>query len=98
MAIILEEEKKKTNWGVILGLILVVVFVGAAVYYLFFVNPAQVQVFISPKLKVLSDFKTIQFSPDDLLNNPTFKALQPPSQEFLIPAPELRGKANPFLP
>ena len=98
MAIQIEEEKKKINWGFIVGVFVIIVTVGTAIIYLFFVNPGQVEVFISPKLKSLSTFSNIEFNPDELANNPDFKNLKSYTQ-FNIPqiGSPLVGKSNPFV-
>lgn len=99
MAIIVEEEKRKINWAAIIGIFIIVVSIGTSVVYLFFVNPSQVEIFISPKLKSLSDFGQLEFNPDELMNNPSFKSLQSYVQ-FNVPqaGSPLVGKANPLIP
>ena len=97
MAILIEEEKKKTNWGLMLGFLVVLILISTTVYYLFFVNPAEVQVFISPKLQALSSFKQLNFNPDQLLNNPLFTSLQSTIQLSAPSSTDFVGKSNPFV-
>ncbi|PIR44365.1 hypothetical protein COV23_00220 [Candidatus Wolfebacteria bacterium CG10_big_fil_rev_8_21_14_0_10_31_9] len=99
MAILVEEEKKRINWVGIIGVFIIVVLVGTAIIYLFFVNPEKIDVFISPKLQSLSDFSQIEFNPEELVDNPVFKNLKSYTQ-FNVPQPgsPLIGKSNPLMP
>ncbi len=96
MAITFEEEKKQTNWFAILSVILVVGFIGTAVFYLFFSQPAVVEQFLFPNLSTISKFKNVHFSFDDALNNPSFKNLKI-IVSFTVPTADQIGKANPFV-
>lgn len=95
MAIIVEEEKKKFNWVLIFTTLIILVAIGSAVFYLFFINPEQVEIFISPELRSLSDFEKINFKPNDLLENTKFKSLRN-YIEFALPSQGAIGKTNPF--
>ncbi len=95
MAIAVEEEKKRINWVFIFSILIILFAIGATVFYLFFINPEQVEVFISPQLKSLTQFEQINFTPNDLLNNANFKALKS-YVEFVLPSKESIGKSNPF--
>lgn len=93
MAIILEEEKKKINWFAI-GVILVIFAVSAAaVYYLFIVNPASVEVIVPVGLKNLKETVQIKFDPQEIFENPVVKNLK--SSESSI-TPEPTFNPNPF--
>lgn len=98
MAIVIENERRKTNWAFIIGVLVVVVSIIITIIYVFFVNPQQAEVIISPKLQSLSDFSQLQFNPEQMMSNPAFKNLQSFVQ-FNIPqsgSPAL-GKSNPFI-
>lgn len=97
MAIVIEREKRIINWPLVLGFLIVATIIVSGVYYLFFVNPAQVEVFIPVKLKSLSDFKQIDFNPSRLINNQEFQSLKRWA-EFNPPASESVGRSNPFIP
>lgn len=74
---------------------MVVILIGLAAIYLFFVNPSQVEVFISPQLESLTEFNKINFNPEELLNNQAFRSLKS-LVEFKLPADDMIGKSNPF--
>lgn len=96
MAIVIEEEKGKTGavsvfiWLVIIGIIF------AIAYYLFFKKPDLI-----PLIKVPSNFqstdqlKNITLQPNDVIENPQFKALQK-YINFEVADPR-GGRPNPFL-
>lgn len=93
MAIILEEEKKKINWfaiGVILAILAVL---AAAVYYLFIVNPASVEVIVPIGLKNLKETVQIKFDPQEIFENPVIKNLQKYEPSI---TPEPTFNPNPF--
>lgn len=96
MAITFEEEKKKVNWLGILSVILVVGFVGIAVFYLFFSQPAIVEQYLFPKLQTISGFKNVKFDFENALNDPGFKNLKI-LVNFITPSQDVIGKANPFV-
>lgn len=96
MAIVVEEERKRINWVFIFSVLIILFALGATVFYIFFINPEQVEVFISPQLKSLTQFEKINFTPNDLLNNSKFKELKN-YIEFVLPSKESIGKSNPFF-
>jgi hypothetical protein len=96
MAITFEEEKNKLNWIGIITAIVIIGFIGIAVFYLFFSQPAVVEQFIFPNLKTISQFKSVKFSFDDAFSNPAFKNLKS-IVNFNLPSDNLIGKSNPFV-
>ncbi len=93
MAIIFEEEKKKINWfaiGIILAILAVL---AAAVYYLFIVNPASVEVIVPAGLKNLKETVQIKFDPQEIFENPVVKNLQKYEPSI---TPEPAFNPNPF--
>ncbi len=93
MAIVLEEEKKRINWFVV-GIVLVILAVSAAaVYYLFVVNPASVEVIVPAGLKNLKETVQIKFDPQEISENPAIKKLQK-YDSLIIPEPAFNP--NPF--
>lgn len=95
MAIQLEDDKKGINWVAVFTVLIILSAVGSAIFYIFFINPEQVEVFISPELRSLSDFEKISFKPNDLLSNASFQSLKS-HVNFSLPSQEMIGKANPF--
>lgn len=97
MAIVLEGEKKNIDWGFLLGTIVVVGIVGAAVVYLFFVSPETVQQLTTPEQKTLNEFSKTKFKPEEILNSAAFQSLRTMAP-LPTPAAGEIGKINPFLP
>lgn len=97
MAIVLEGEKKSTDWGFILGILFIIGIIGSAIVYLFFVSPDTVQQLTTPEQQRLTEFSKVKFSPSSILSSPAFQNLKT-SAPTIAPAPGDVGKANPFLP
>jgi len=95
MAIFIEEENKKEGKWFGFGIFaIVLVIVGVAIYYLFFVQPQLVSTVIPIKLQTISDIKQIsQFNPTQVLNSPFFNNLK---QVIPPPSPPPAGNASPF--
>lgn len=97
MAIVIEGEKKGVDWGFILGILFIVGIIGAAVIYLFFVNPETVQLLTtSPDQQRLSEFSKSKLRPEEVLNSTAFQALKTVAP-MTVPEESEVGKVNPFL-
>lgn len=96
MAIIIEEERKQTNWISIaaIAVIVVVVFVGA--YYLFFKQPQLIEVVTPKQLEEINKISGLSFNPDTVVGSPIFKSLRQYGSP-VVP-PETTGRTNPFAP
>ena len=97
MAIIFEEENKKVNWPMVLGIVVIIALIGTAIIYLFFISPQKAEVLVSPKLQNISEVSKINLDFDQLTNSEAFKNLKS-IIIFNIPSSENMGKTNPFLP
>lgn len=96
MAIIVEEEKKRTNIIGIAGWFAILVVMVVAVYYIFFAAPQLVIIAPSGTLGAIAPIATINLNPTDITNSPEFQALKAtiPPINPAIPAP---GRSDPFL-
>lgn len=94
MAIVVEQEKKSTNWFYILTGVLMAVLLLVAAYYLFFAKPEIINIVVPTRLdtSVLSE---IRFDPQSVINESTFRSLRPYGTE---PTPGEVGRTNPFAP
>ncbi len=93
MAILIEEEKKKINWFALLGILIVVGILFAAVYYLFFINPSSIEIIVPHSLKNLEQVDQIKFNPAEILDNPVLRNLSPKAAPI---TPEPAFNSNPF--
>lgn len=94
MAIIVEEEKKRTNlFSLILGVSLLVAIL-ALVYYLFFAPTPLIEKVVSPNTQTLKELSSIRLQPEEVVNNPKFQILRQYVNPVDIGIP---GKNNPFL-
>lgn len=94
MAILMEEEKIKIDWFILAIIVAIVVILGSAIYYIFFINPSTIEVIIPSRLKLLQETEQlIKFDPNEVLNNSMLKnELQ---VKPIIPEPA--SNSNPFL-
>jgi hypothetical protein len=95
MAIILEEEKKTTNWVGIIGIVAVLMVLSIGSYYLFFKKPELIEVIVPDRLRELNELSTTRFDPKVVVDSPTFRVLR----DYALPLPAaLKGREDPFRP
>jgi hypothetical protein len=96
MAIIVEEEKKRTNIAGLLGWLGILIVIAVAVYYVFFAAPELVIIQPSGSLSSIAPIANISLNPTDITNSPSFQALHAtiPPLNPAVPAP---GRSDPFL-
>ncbi len=95
MAIIIEEEKRKTSLVPILIWAVIVVIVIAAAYELFFKQPELIPLPTPPSLAGTDALANIQFDPQEVIGNPAFQALKP--YAAIPSSTPSAGRPNPFL-
>ncbi len=96
MAIVFEKEKKRFNWFAILLTLVVLVFVGAAAYYLFFAPSPKIEAIIPKELQRAGEVSQIDFTdPSFVINSQAYRNLR-----LYVGTPVLGslGRNNPFLP
>ena len=93
MAIAIEEEKKQVNWFAFAMLTAIVAILSAAIYYLFFINPAFIEVALTDSLKTLEEITKIEFSVSEIANSPALKNLKSHVDQVV---PEPAYNPNPF--
>ncbi|MFA6136408.1 MAG: hypothetical protein WC705_03595 [Candidatus Paceibacterota bacterium] len=95
MAIYIQEEKEGGKSWLSFGVIFVIlVILGIASYYLFFVKPDLISGIVIPvKLKSIDDLAKMNFNPQDIVSNQFFKI----SKQYISPpTPIPGGNISPF--
>jgi uncharacterized protein YpmB len=94
MAIIIEEVKPPRNWGMLIGVIVVVIIVFIGVYFLFFKKPVLIEMVIPTPVATTKQLSQLKFDPLSVQNNEVFKTLR---QYSVLPTAGELGRTNPFL-
>ena len=93
MAIIIEQEKSKTNWFALLLMLFILGVAGILIYYLFFVSPATLEKAINPSLQSVKDLSQAELNPEEVFNRTDFKSLNQHVGPIQLGQ---GGKLNPF--
>lgn len=94
MPIIIEQQKRKTNWlGALVFIFLLIVIVGGG-YFLFFAPTPGIEIIAPSQLEEVSGLAEAQFDPTKLINDPVLKSLR---QYGTQPSPGPLGRDNPFI-
>lgn len=97
MAIIVEQQAKRTNWVAIAGLSSLFIFLITATYYLFFSPTPLVEFFAPPELSSASRLSEIDISLESVrqvTDHPVADMLKTHIAPPLVPQ---TGRSNPFL-
>jgi hypothetical protein len=97
MAIIVEEEKKKSNIIGVVAWIAFFVIVGTAIYYIFFAAPVATVPTATGNLSTLAPLASTTLQPQNLVNTPAFVALHSPIPNPTPQGPVSVGRQNPFI-
>jgi|SRR6185437_1752671 len=97
MAIIVEEEKRKSNIGMIVGWVVILGIVGAAVYYVFFAAPELIEIPATGALSTIAPIAQVSLHPEDVINSAGFTALKPGIPNPTSTGPSAVGRTNPFI-
>ena len=94
MAILIEEEKRKINWFALVIVVLIVIAIVGATYYLFFAPTPLIEKVVPSSVQSLQVLSNIKLQPELIINNPKFQVLKTyinPMETGTV------GKDNPFL-
>ena len=97
MAIIVEQSEKKSNLFGIVGWLIFLAIVGAAVYYMFFAQPQLVTIPASGTLGTIAPIAHISLQPAAVVQGPEFSAL---TSTIALPTPQGPapvGRTDPFV-
>ena len=95
MAIIVGREESRINWFAVALALFIISFIGASVYFLFFIDPPYIERIAPINLDNVNQLSSAKIDPNTVLQNPSFLLLKK-----YIPDPDTGklGRANPFLP
>lgn len=97
MAIIVEEEGNKSNAVSMLGWLVILGIVGAAVYYIFFVSPPPAVVTPPAGFEDITPIANVNFNPSSVISSPSFQALKQYVADPTSTGPTAVGRTDPFL-
>ncbi len=98
MAIIIEEEKiNKSNATNLLGWFVIIVALGAAAYYLFFVSAAPTIITPPAGFSNITPITQITINPQAVIASPQFTSLTQTVAEPTSTGPAAVGRQDPFL-
>lgn len=94
MAIVIQEEKNTGSWFGFWILITILIIVGVALYYLFFVEP-ELLTSVSPSKTAgsIEEFSQINFDPRSVMESDLFKGKK---QHIPVTSPVHSGNLMPF--
>jgi hypothetical protein len=95
MAVVLEENKKTFSWGKFAGIMVLVVVLGLAVYYLFFAPTPAFEIVVPSPLQSAQQISDLEIDPAVVVNGAAFKSLKNHSP---VPEVGIIGRVNPFVP
>lgn len=96
MAIIIEEEKNRSNLTRLVGWLVIFVIIIVAIYYVFFAEPQLVIITPSDNISIITPIAQTSLSASDITGSPAFKALTP-SVIPVVSTSTTGGRANPFV-
>lgn len=97
MAIIVEEEQKKSNLFGVIGWLVFLVIAGGAVYYVFFAQPELVPIPASGTIGTIAPITQTALHPETVVQSSAFQALK---STITLPSPQgpvAHGRPDPFI-
>jgi len=94
MAIVLEQQKRGTNWFAIIVFVFFLIVIVGGGYYLFFAPVPGIEIIAPLALETAAELSQLQLDPTALINNPVLKNLR---QYGSLPGTGALGRENPFV-
>ena len=94
MAIVIEEEKDRSNILVFIGWVVVVTTILVAVYFIFFQNPEIIETVGPEGFRRTKEVSQININTEEILRTGSF----PRPSYVTEPGEGVSGRTNPFLP
>ncbi|MDP3901897.1 MAG: hypothetical protein Q8Q37_02915 [bacterium] len=95
MANIIEGKEKSSGLGKLIGLIVLIVIIGAIVYYLFFAPTPAFDIIVPPPLQSAERIYNSEIDSTTVLNSQAFRNL---TNYVPVQTVGVIGRANPFQP
>jgi hypothetical protein len=97
MAIIIEEEKPRSNLSNTVGIGVMVIVVATAAYYIFFAPATPAIVTPPASFGDITPITQLSLQPSSVTNNPEFQSLKEDVPQPLATGPTPLGRTNPFI-
>lgn len=95
MAIVIEEDRPRTNPLALVGWVVILVVIVVAVYYIFFKSPESIITETPAGFRDTEQISKFSLDPESIKTYPGFRSRIPYVNE---PVPQNVGRSNPFLP
>ncbi|RJP45629.1 hypothetical protein C4587_00560 [Candidatus Parcubacteria bacterium] len=94
MAIVVEQERRKSHLGATITWFSLIVVFGLVAYYVFFTRPDFAELIPPAGFRDTTQLSEIKLNPEEVVTNPDFQILR----QYIAPLePQDVGRANPFL-
>lgn len=94
MAILIEQQERKTNWFAIFVFLFLLAVIAGGGYFLFFSPTPAIDIIIPSSLDTAEALSEVQINPSAIINNPVLKGLR---QYGSSPSIGTVGRQNPFI-
>jgi hypothetical protein len=98
MAIVIEEEKSRTNIMGIAGWLVFLAIAAAAIYYIFFAPAASIVIVPPANLASIAPLSQLTINPQNVTTNQLFQSLQQYVPSSTAQSAAAVGRANPLVP
>ena len=96
MAIIIEEDRRRSNFAGLIGWFVIAVIIVVAIYYVFIAAPEVVIITPNDAVNQIAPIAQDSIDVGSVVGSPAFKALVPSSIP-VVPTSTSGGRPNPFI-
>ena len=94
MAVVLEQQKRKTNWFAVVVFIFILAVILGLAYFLFFAPTPGIEIIAPSQLEEAAGLAELELDSNKLISDPVLKSLK---QYGTQPSIGVLGKDNPFV-
>ncbi len=94
MAIVLEQQKRRTNWFAVIVFIFILAVILGLAYFLFFAPTPGIEIIVPSQLEEAAGLAELELDPNKLISDPVLKSLR---QYGTQPSIGIIGRDNPFV-